>query len=75
MRLNDIPIRTKLYAMVAISAAGLAAVLGLSVWVLHTYRVNGPIYDRLILRKSALSDVAPATFLLADPYFLLYQLK
>ncbi len=75
LRLNNIPIRTKLYVMVAISAAGLAAVLALSVWVLHTYRVGGTVYNRLIIRKSALSDVDPATFLVAEPYFLLYQLK
>jgi methyl-accepting chemotaxis protein WspA len=74
-RFRDITIRAKLYGMVALSAAGLAAVLGLSLWVLHKYRVNGPLYNHLILRKSALSDVDPATFVLTEPYFTLYQLN
>jgi methyl-accepting chemotaxis protein WspA len=75
MRLNDVTIRTKLYGLVAISAGGLAVVLGLALWLLYEYRVNGPVYAHLIARKSALSDVEPATYVLLEPYFTLYQLN
>ena len=48
LRFRDITIKTKLYGLVLFSALGLAAVLGLSLWVLHEYRVNGPVYERIM---------------------------
>src|SRR5579884_3572924 len=72
---NDLSIRAKLYGMVAVSAGGLAVVLGVALWVLHEYRVGGPVYEHLIARKNSLSEVDPATFLLSEPYFELYRIN
>ena len=58
---HDLTIKTKLHGLVLLSAVGLSAVLGLSLWVLHEYRVNGPVYDRLNRRAMALGEVEPAT--------------
>ena len=44
MRLSDVTIRTRLYALVITTTVGLAAVLSLSAWVLQRYRVEGPVH-------------------------------
>ncbi|HEV3261464.1 MAG TPA: methyl-accepting chemotaxis protein [Gemmataceae bacterium] len=75
LRFRDMTIRAKLTALVLFSAVCLSAVLGLSLWVLYEYRINGPLYDRLSRRAAALSDVEPATFYTAHPYLVLLQLS
>jgi methyl-accepting chemotaxis protein WspA len=75
MRFRDVPIRTKLYGLVLVSATGLAIVLGLAIRVLHEYRVNGPVYDRLMLRASALGEVEPSSFLVSEPCLVLVQMS
>jgi methyl-accepting chemotaxis protein WspA len=74
-RFRDISIRSKLYGLVLLSAAGLTAVLGLSLWVLYEYRVNGPVYERLMYRQTALAEVEPATFYVNEPYFRLAEMN
>src|SRR5262249_14637986 len=74
-RFHDISIRSKLYGLTAFSTAGLIAVLGLSWWLLSAYRVNGPVYDHIMLRKDALAELEPATLYVLEPYVTLYQLS
>jgi methyl-accepting chemotaxis protein WspA len=72
---GDQTIKAKLYGLVIFSAVGLAAVLGLSLWVLHEFRINGPIYERLSRRATALGEVEPATFYMLQPYLDLVELS
>lgn len=66
-RFNDISIRAKLYSLVALSTLGLVAVASLSGWLLSKYRVNGPVYERLMMRKDVVADIAPPVFTLIEP--------
>jgi methyl-accepting chemotaxis protein WspA len=74
LSLRNVTLRTKLYGLVAFSTLGLAAVLGLSLWVLYEYRVNGPVYDRLSRRAAALAEVAPSVFAAWPAYASLDEL-
>jgi methyl-accepting chemotaxis protein WspA len=75
LRLSSLTIKAKLYGLVLFSAIGLSAVLGLSLWVLREYRVNGPVYDRISLRAAALAEVEPSVFYTVRPYLLLVELS
>jgi methyl-accepting chemotaxis protein WspA len=75
VRFRDLTIKAKLYGLVFFSAAGITAVLGLSLWVLYEYRVNGPIYDRISRRENALAEVEPAVFFTAQAYLVLVELS
>jgi methyl-accepting chemotaxis protein WspA len=75
LRLNNLTIKAKLYCLAIFSTLGLAIVLGLSLWVLHMYRVNGPVYERIIRRVEALGDTAPSKFYTLKPYFILQQMS
>lgn len=74
LRFRDHTIRVKLYGLVLFSAFSVAAVLGLSIWVLHEFRVNGPIYERIMRRSTALAEVEPPSFYTAEPYMILVEL-
>jgi methyl-accepting chemotaxis protein WspA len=74
LRFRDHTIKVKLYGLVLFSAFSVAAVLGLSLWVLHEYRVNGPIYAHIMRRSTALGEVEPAAFYTAEPYLTLVEL-
>lgn len=74
-RYSDMTIKSKLRGVILVAVLGLAAVFGLSLWVLHKYRVNGPVYERLTRRLALLSDLEPAVFDLTEPYGLLYVLN
>lgn len=74
-RFRDVTIKTKLYGLVLFSVIGLALVLGLSLWVLHEFRVSGPVYDRLNRRTMALGEVEPSIFYMARPYLVLFEMS
>src|SRR5947209_11390240 len=74
-RCRDITIRSKLYGLVIFSTVGLAAVLGLAGWLLYTYRVNGPVYERLTARKGALGELQPATMFIFQSDLILDVLQ
>ena len=74
LRLRDITIKAKLYGLVVFSAVALSAVLAMSLWVLHEYRINGPLYDRLSRRTNALAETEPSVFYVARPYVVLLEL-
>ena len=74
-RFRDVTIKAKLYGLVFFSVIGLTLVLGLSLWVLHEFRVTGPVYDRLNRRAAALAEVEPSVFYMARPYLVLSELS
>jgi methyl-accepting chemotaxis protein WspA len=74
LRLRDVTIKAKLYGLILFSAVCLSAVLGLALWVLYEYRINGPLYQRLSLRAAVLGEIEPATFYVARPYLVLLEL-
>jgi len=67
-------IKQKLNTLVAVSTIGLAAIVGLSVYLLATYRVNGPIYDRLIKRNGAMGEMRPSVLFAIRTYYTIGQL-
>jgi methyl-accepting chemotaxis protein WspA len=75
LRYSDLTIKTKLRGLVLISTLGLAAVLGLSLWVLYEYRVNGPVHEKLIRRMEAIIELAPPAFDVTEPYLILFELN
>ena len=52
VRFNDLTFRVKFYAFVFINAVGLIAILVLAAYLLATYRVSGPIYERIISART-----------------------
>jgi methyl-accepting chemotaxis protein WspA len=74
-KFRDVTIKTKLYGLIVFSALGLAAVLGLALWVLFEYRINGPVYERLSRRTAALAEVEPSVFFLVQPYLALEEMS
>src|SRR5579871_721749 len=75
LRSSNATIRTKLYGIVVFSAVGLAVVLTLALYLLATYGVNGPVYQRLMVRKSALAEIAPCTLFIIEPYLTLSKIS
>jgi methyl-accepting chemotaxis protein WspA len=73
-RYSDTTIRTKLRGLVLFGALSFSAVLGLSLWVLHQYRVNGPVYDHLMRRTLVLAELEPTTFDMGEPYRVLIEM-
>jgi methyl-accepting chemotaxis protein WspA len=75
LRFRGLTIRAKLYGLVLVSAIGTTLVLGLALWVLHEYRINGPRYDRISRREAALAETVPSVFYTAHPYLILVELS
>ncbi|MDR3636888.1 MAG: methyl-accepting chemotaxis protein [Isosphaeraceae bacterium] len=73
-RFLDVSIRTKLYALVTCSTLGLLAVLGLSAWLLSEFRINGPVYDRIITAKDIVADILPPPEYVIEPFLVLHQM-
>ena len=70
VRLRDITIRARLRALVTISTVGFAAMLGLSVWVLHQYRIEGPVYTDLQRVREVVTDMEPAVLTITRPQLI-----
>jgi methyl-accepting chemotaxis protein WspA len=75
VRFKDISIKAKLSFLVILGTVALIVVLVLTGWLQSEFRVGGPVYERIILRKDALSEVQPAILFINWPYQDLYQLK
>ncbi len=72
--LRSTTIKNKLNGIVLFSALGFACVLALALFLLATYGINGPLYKRLMLRKSALAEVEPCTLFVIEPYVTLFAM-
>lgn len=73
-RLRHATIKTKLYGIIAISVVGLIIVLSLSLYLLSSFGINGPAYNRILLRKSALAELEPCTLFVIEPYLTLFEI-
>ncbi|MGA2059091.1 MAG: methyl-accepting chemotaxis protein [Thermoguttaceae bacterium] len=70
LRLRDLTIRTRLYALVIISIAALATILCLSAYVLYWYRVDGPVHQELQLIRQLQTEMEPSVLALARPHLV-----
>jgi methyl-accepting chemotaxis protein WspA len=68
IRLRDITIRTRLRALVIISTVGMAAVLCLAAFVIHRYRVDGPVHKEIQLMRGLLTEMEPSLLALSRPH-------
>src|SRR3954451_14086748 len=66
-RFRDLSIKARLYGLVAVAVLGFAAVLGVTYWLSAQYQVNGPLYQRLMLRKTVMAEVEPAALSIIQP--------
>ncbi len=74
IRLHDISLRTKLFALVLGYTVLVAAVLILSGYVLRTYRVHGPVYEKLADDYRLLNETDPPALNLGAAYLMLQEL-
>jgi methyl-accepting chemotaxis protein WspA len=65
--LRDLSIKARLYGLVAVAVVGFTGVLVVSAWLSARYEVNGPLYHRLLKRKSAMAEYDPAALALVQP--------
>jgi len=75
LRLRDITIRTRLNTLVICSTVGLAAVLSLSAWVLHRYRVDGPIHKDIQTMRELLTEMEPSLMAIERPHLVVEGLS
>lgn len=74
-RYPNVTIKTRLYSLILFSVLALAALLGLSLWVMHEYLVNGPVYEQIMRHTAALAELEPASFDMVEPYLILLELS
>jgi methyl-accepting chemotaxis protein WspA len=70
LRLRDLTIRTRLYALVIISIAALTAILCLSDYAIYWYRVDGPVHQGIQLIRQLQTEMEPSTLSLARPHLV-----
>lgn len=70
LRLRDLTIRTRLHALVIISTVGFAAMLALSAWVLHRYRIEGPVHSDLQLMRGIVTELEPSVMAIFRPQLI-----
>lgn len=72
-RLSNISIRVRLYVLLIASTLGVAAVLGLAVYLLATYRVGGPVYEEVQAFTAIEGEVTPPSMI--EGYIVLQELE
>jgi len=72
--LKNMSIRTRLYGLVAVAVLGFGTVVLLTAWLSSKYKVNGPLYDRLMLRQGAISDFSPPYLSLVESEIIIDHL-
>jgi methyl-accepting chemotaxis protein WspA len=74
-RFSDLSIKSRLYGLVALSTLGMAAVLGLAVYLLRTYSIKGPVYERSVLYKEMDTELSPPAMFLGPSFIAVLQLE
>jgi methyl-accepting chemotaxis protein WspA len=59
--LKDMSIKARLYSLVAMAVIGFSAVLAVTQYLSSRYQVNGPLYERLAIRRAVMSEFEPST--------------
>src|SRR5881392_2583468 len=75
IRLRDVPLRAKLYALVIGYTVLVAGVLTTAVVLLMTYRVHGPVYEQIDQDKRLLNETDPPVLNLGAAYLMLVELE
>src|SRR5882724_8803949 len=73
--LGNYSIKTRLYALMALSTVGVAAVLALALYVVSAYRVGGPVYVDLMAAKDLENDVSPPALYASELYITLQEME
>ena len=74
IRLRDVSLRTKLYALVFGYTILVAGGLTHAIVLLMTYRVHGPVYEQIAQDKALLNDTDPPLMNLGVVYLMLQEL-
>jgi methyl-accepting chemotaxis protein WspA len=74
-RLRDVPLRTKLNALLIGYTVTVAAVLALSGYMLARYRVGGPVYAELAEHMNLTGEMLPPPLLIGRAYLMLRELE
>jgi methyl-accepting chemotaxis protein WspA len=64
IHLKDFSIKGRLYGLVAVTVVGFGAVLFITQWMAARYQINSPAYERLSVRRAAISELEPSTLTL-----------
>ena len=74
-RLDQVSIRTKLYGLLLGYTVVVAGMLMFTGYIQYTYRINGPVYHKLISQYGLLIDTSPPTLYISQPYITLQELE
>lgn len=74
IRLRDVSLRTKLFALVIGYTVLVGGVLWLSAYEMNHYRVHGPVYNTIAEDKSLLIETAPPPLNLGAAYLMLQEI-
>jgi methyl-accepting chemotaxis protein WspA len=66
-RFRDISIKARLYGLVVVAVVSFATVLAATTWLSVRYQINGPLYQRLMIRKTAMAEYEPAGLTIIQP--------
>jgi methyl-accepting chemotaxis protein WspA len=64
--LNNLSIRARIFGLVLVALIGFTAVLVITDRVGSEYDINGPLYERLMVRKNVMAEYAPSTLCATD---------
>jgi methyl-accepting chemotaxis protein WspA len=74
-RLRDVPLRTKLNALLLGYTITVAAVLALAGYMLACYRVGGPVYTELSEHMTLIGEMLPPPLMVGHSYLILLELE
>jgi methyl-accepting chemotaxis protein len=73
--LGGMKIRGKLLALTAVSLVGLFIYFAYSYTLMNKIRVNGPIYQSIIVNKDLVADILPPPEYIIETYFTALQIR
>lgn len=74
IRLRDVPLRTKLYALVIGYTVLVGGVLLLAGLLFRTYKVHGPVYQEIVRGYDLRNEIEPPAMNLGAAYLMLQEL-
>ncbi|MGE0493797.1 MAG: methyl-accepting chemotaxis protein [Vulcanimicrobiota bacterium] len=74
MNFRDLPVGWKLFLVIAVFAVGFLVFGSIAMETLGRYRVNGPLYQRIVEGKDVVADVLPPPEYLVESYLLVFQM-
>jgi methyl-accepting chemotaxis protein WspA len=74
-RFSNLSIRGKLLALVIGYTVLMAGVLGIEGYLLATYRIKGPAYERIMFDKQLLLETSPSSIYITEHYIILQELE